>query len=372
MSSHSKFLNTKYFSSLNGLRCLAVIFVIGFHHNGHYSIQGIHNPGLHQVFFRGYLGVDLFFVLSGFLITTLLLAEKELHKTISVRLFYIRRILRIFPLYYAMLTIYAILLVPLLALNQYAKSEFYHNLPYFLTYTSNWFVESGSGIFVFAWTLATEEQFYFIWPHVLKVFKKGMVVLIIAFIIFLNQAALFGLIAPWGFMSSSQNHLVLRIINQISTPICLGCLLSLGLRSRKIYEGLIIFKSPYASAGWLMVLIFCIYWPQEITPAWRLVLAFCLTLFVGSCVYQEKHCLSKILGSRIFSQVGTVSYGMYLFSFASIYAVYELFHFMRWGNPYLECLVSLVLIFMLANMSFYYYERRFLNLKERYQHLSQR
>ena len=368
MPNHREFLNTKYFTSLNGIRCLAVTFVIGFHHNGYYLVQGIKNFGLCPIFSRGYLGVQLFFVVSGFLITTILLREKEFHQTISIKLFYIKRMLRIFPIYYALLILYTIIIVPLWAPTQLLKEEFYHNLLFYMTYTNNWFVERSSAIFVFAWSLATEEQFYLVWPHIVKYFKKWEVVILIALIVILNQLANFNVIGHLGFLSEIQNHFLFRIIRSISTPICFGALLAFALHSEKIYEKLAVFKPKFASILWLIVLSFCIYSPEEITSTWNLVICFCMMLFIGSCVYQEKHYLSKILNSKLFLQVGLVSYGMYLFSFICTYAIRDLFHLMRWGNnPYLEFFASFILIFVLANISFYYYENRFLLIKKQFQ-----
>ena len=160
MTGHSKFLQTKYFSSLNGLRCLAIIFVIGFHFNSSAIVLGMPNFSFHSLFDRGYIGVHLFFVISGFLITTLLLREQQLREKISIRAFYIRRILRIFPLYYATLIFY-IIWVPLSEAPQDTKKDFFYNLPFFMTFTGNWFVDSAA-FFGFSWSLATEEQFYFL------------------------------------------------------------------------------------------------------------------------------------------------------------------------------------------------------------------
>ncbi len=101
----------------------------------------------------------------GILITSLLIRERNDTGTISMTGFYMRRSLRIFPLYYAVLLLY-VALVPVMDQGP-AGSEFFRNLPFFATYTSNWFVpfdESERIIFYFAWSLATEEQFYLTWP----------------------------------------------------------------------------------------------------------------------------------------------------------------------------------------------------------------
>src|SRR4051812_205088 len=94
---HSKFLSTKYFASLDGLRAISILSVIFYH-----------VPELRPYWRTGYLGVHLFFVISGFLITTLLLREKARYGSVSLRSFYIRRTLRIFPAYYLTLVLFLI------------------------------------------------------------------------------------------------------------------------------------------------------------------------------------------------------------------------------------------------------------------------
>lgn len=360
---HQEFLNTKYFSSLNGIRCLAILFVIGFHHNGNYLVQGIKNFGLNQIFLHGNLGVNLFFVVSGFLITTLLLREQRQHQTIFVKLFYARRALRIFPLYYTTLLIYALLLVPYFESNPLRQTDFYHNLPAYITYTSNWFVEKSSAIFVIAWSLATEEQFYLVWPNILKVFKKWGAVIFIGLIIVLNQLAAFNILSPIQFLSESQNHFLFRVIGHLSTPIGLGVLLAFGLNSKAVYEKLFIIKNKTTSCLWFAVMLLCIYYPQELTAVWHLIINMSMMLFVGSCVYREDHVLAKILNSKVFFRIGEVSYGMYLFQIFCLFIARSVFQLMHWINPYFELVLSLVLVFVLASLSYAYYERQFLSLK---------
>src|SRR5437870_3157565 len=91
---YGEFRQTRYFGALDGLRCLSIVAVVAFH-----TLRGTSSP----IVLRGNLGVDLFFLISGFLITTLLIRERSQYGAISLKKFYIRRTLRIFPLYYAVL-----------------------------------------------------------------------------------------------------------------------------------------------------------------------------------------------------------------------------------------------------------------------------
>ena len=149
-----QFSKRRYFSGLDGLRAISVVAVIWCH------VSGPHEFNLLN---QGNKGVDLFFAISGFLVTTLLLREYRARGSISLTSFYVRRSLRIFPLYYAVLLLYCVLVFATMRGTTKA-SEFWDNLPAFLTYTSNWFVTlNGAGshgtTFYFAWSLATEEQF---------------------------------------------------------------------------------------------------------------------------------------------------------------------------------------------------------------------
>ena len=141
---------------LNGMRAIAVTAVVW-----HHSHPGIAELALTR---RGFLGVDIFFVLSGFLITTLLLRERAEFGAISLRQFYVRRTLRIFPLYYAVLLALAAYFT--FARQASEREAFFAGLPFYLTYTSNWF--DASGMMSITWSLSAEEQFYLLWPPLLR------------------------------------------------------------------------------------------------------------------------------------------------------------------------------------------------------------
>ena len=135
-----------YFPQLDGVRAIAALMVIFFH----MAQMGIRIPGLASF---GETGVDLFFVLSGFLITGILLKARE-RDWAEVRTFYIRRTLRIFPLYYG----YLILASALSATIAFWNWIYLQNVPIALG--------APMGNIGHFWSLAIEEQFYFIWPFV--------------------------------------------------------------------------------------------------------------------------------------------------------------------------------------------------------------
>ena len=141
---HGRYLATTRFPSLDGLRCLAIVPVF-WHHCTTGPLAGILG--------RGPLGVDLFFAISGFLITTLLLRERDATGRVAAGAFYARRALRIFPLYYGVLLLYAVnagFFMP----HGEQRAHFLRSLPFFATYTTNWFVDFAVAhpvSFAFAW-----------------------------------------------------------------------------------------------------------------------------------------------------------------------------------------------------------------------------
>src|SRR3954447_22173384 len=124
---YAKFLAQRRFAALDGLRCLAILTVIAHHTSGRRS--GPFSLGV---------GVDLSFAISGFVITTLLVREFRSTGRVHVRRFYLRRTLGIFPLYFAVLGLYVVLVLVTRRSTQSGEA-FVHHIPAFATYTSNWF-----------------------------------------------------------------------------------------------------------------------------------------------------------------------------------------------------------------------------------------
>jgi peptidoglycan/LPS O-acetylase OafA/YrhL len=165
-------IDKKYFPSLDGLRAISV-FLVTFVHLKHHSAIMVHLPG--------WLGVDFFFIISGFLISTLLLREEQDCGAIDLFAFYARRFFRIVPIYSLVLCVYVA--ACLTDAGKWAQLK--HALPYYLTFTNE--LVASHVPFSATWTLGVEEKFYLVWPFVFFVllarFRKRIAVLPVLFVL---------------------------------------------------------------------------------------------------------------------------------------------------------------------------------------------
>lgn len=292
-ASHEAYLLCKHLPGLDGLRALAILEVIA-HHADVGGITG-----------QGFLGVSIFFAISGFLVTTLLLREQSRTGTIARARFHTRRMLRIWPLYFAVLAVYVVA-VTFLEKDAVAKAEFFQNLPYFATFTTNLFVHLEPGariVFYFSWSLAAQEQFYLLWPTVLRRFRGwwGPALAVLAFLAF--QVAVRAV-----FASEWTSPLMLQALSSF-VPIVLGCFAAFALHRRSGFHLL----SRIAGRRWsfpvaLAVVVAAQYVPQ--LP--RLVTDVSVTFLIVAAVLGAAPLATWVLESRPLRHVGVVSYGIYL------------------------------------------------------------
>jgi peptidoglycan/LPS O-acetylase OafA/YrhL len=229
-------------------RCNLVSFLVGYP-----LLSGAGKPSGSS---SGRMGSTHFFVISGFLITTLSLREQKRSGTISIRDFYIRRSLRIWPLYYVTVAIYIGIMLTF-ERNSYRSHTFFHYLPGFLTYTYTWLITQNwpTGPFNLAWTLATEEQFYAFWPLVLRFFRGIWSSVVMITVIALRLAAGYGL----TYRVLLPQSLPTRIVLSIAVPICLGVLLAQALDSERGFQWLsFILGGKWAAPTALAVLAICL------------------------------------------------------------------------------------------------------------------
>lgn len=350
-ATYEAFQATRHFPSLDGLRCLAILPVV-WHHSTPRPLEGLLG--------RGPLGVDLFFTISGFLITTLLLREAASTGRISLSGFYARRTLRIFPLYYAVLALtIAWAWLGLDAGPQ--RDHFFQSLPAYATYTSNWFVDfevPHPVLFAFSWSLATEEQFYLVWPWVLALTRRWWVpVLFMTAALAVDQSANMGLLSQ----VFDASRLPFRMMASIAGPICLGALLAHGLhhpKSHEVFRWLLGWKASAPLA--LVALVVLVGLPEPSLLGIHVVMA----ALVGACCIRPDHGLRLLLDAPAARWVGTISYGMYMLHISAIAGAKRV---LPSSSPTLVVfLVALVVTVGLAHLSFQLFETPFLKLRSRF------
>lgn len=357
-------MRIRFFESLDGLRAISILGVIWTH------VWYVSGPTFYNALIRvpvlrnGAFGVFVFFGISGFLITTLLLREQLKYGRISLRDFYIRRTLRIWPLYYAVLALYVVLVMTL----QHGTGRdhvFFHYLPGYLTFTYTWFAgwQASSAIFNFAWSLSVEEQFYLLWAGLLRFLRGALPMIIMCLMIGLRAATdigALGLIVP-------KDSLVWRMAAGIAVPICLGAILAQLLHSERWFLRFRLFIGHrWAAPIILFVLVASLAPTREIWDWVRWPLA---CLLVGACVIREDNGLAWFLLWKPMAYMGVVSYGMYMLNTLVLDSLKPIFNRLGPHHPLLQFPVAVVCTVLVASLSYRFLETPFLRLKERFSRL---
>lgn len=351
MDHFKSFLSVERFGSLDGLRALSILGVLWEHSS---LWAGMSAP----IATKGFYGVNLFFAISGFLICSLMIRERMKHGAISLRAFYIRRSLRIFPLYYAMLLVYA--LAVFLMEKGPEGQAFFENLPAFLTYTSNWFVEAGQDervIFVFAWSLAAEEQFYLTWPWIEKYASPRGRTIALGALITLVLATQFGLLL-WLLPQGTLTH---TIVWSIPTSIVLGVATAHLTHTRKGFE----FAYSVLGYRWSAPMMLCLLIVTLNFTDFPLIAYFCIAGLVLSCTLREDNGLARLLRWKPMVRIGVVSYGFYLMHMLAFNFGARLGSIAGVANPWVIWLIGCLLAYAAAEVSFSTFERFFLSMKHK-------
>ncbi|HLX67415.1 MAG TPA: acyltransferase [Puia sp.] len=378
-----------YFKNLDGIRFFAALLVLLQHAYGFKHDYSPASPFLERCFSEtGVLGVNLFFVLSGFLISYLLLIEKDSTGTISYRSFYIRRILRIWPLYLGyglVLTFLSPYVVQ--KLGWYNDTDFplmMLNLLFLVFFSVNFqiaFVGTNRGMFEISWSVCIEEQFYLIWPVLLNHFRKRLKILLaIMFGISILSRVFFVLDLPifyphWPHEKPFLiNHVL--IFDQLD-------LFGSGLLAAMLYHNRARYKVFFSRLfkPWIQVLVIVtalLYVLSIIRPdnEWYKLFAehyVCGLLFgyVLLAAVVENSVLR--LEVPLLKTLGKVSFGIYLFHTAICQLVLLAFKKVvghpEWRIVYdlgypLACLAATGVV---AYLSYNYYEMWFLRRKKRFE-----
>ncbi|WP_214459954.1 acyltransferase family protein [Flavihumibacter fluvii] len=358
--------NHKFYTQLEGLRGIAVLMVL----TSHFIIMK-NFPGL-KFLELGFWGVNIFFVLSGFLITEILLKEIYANNSAKdiLRRFYLKRTLRIFPIYY--------LIIILLAIFKVGGTE--SALKWSLTYTLNiqeiWFGGIPNVIFHF-WSLCVEEQFYIIWPFLLLLVPSFFHKRIILFILF-GAALLRFCFAYWQVKNYiSFNHdSMFTCMDALGTGALLAYLkLNEPERLKKILER---FWVPLLLiSSFFLISYYSIKYEIVMQSLGRLVCAFTGFYLVGWGAMHIETRLGKVFENPAARYVGKISYGVYLFHWI-LYFLYAK-QFSEWFKGFFKGKSTLIyfntwfftfIVFVLAtiavaSLSYYLIEKPLLRLKSR-------
>jgi peptidoglycan/LPS O-acetylase OafA/YrhL len=279
---HEQYLQQRYFAPLDGLRAVSILLVITAH-----ATDPVFNP-LH-----GAVGVTIFFVISGYLITTLLLREEEQRGHARIKAFYIRRAFRILPLYYVTLIAY-IILIGVLHLQAGAQS-LWHSLPWYATYQND-LAPRGAGIFGQTWSLAIEEKYYLVWPMVFVVPLLCRLRLTLA-------ASLAALTAAASLWPETRYF-------AIYTPILLGCVMAIVLDRPTLYpHARRLANTPVA----LVLIAALIAWDMAFESGSTVHIVFSvLTVLLFPAILVGPRWLATLLSNRVAVYIGTRSYALYL------------------------------------------------------------
>jgi peptidoglycan/LPS O-acetylase OafA/YrhL len=341
-----------YRPALDGVRGVAIIGVLAFH---------THHLFGWSLLKGGNVGVDIFFVLSGFLITALLIEEWEHAGAISLKSFYWRRALRLVPALLILLTI--LYFVSDLLFVPAEADDTRRGMPIAFVYASDValaFFNIRLGALQHTWSLAIEEHFYLVWPLLLlgalklRVGRKKLVVitLLLAFASAFHRATLQQL----GALAVRTYYGVDTRADALLIGCAAGMCVSWGLfRSRNV-------KPLLAPA--LIFIIACLLTTGFASPFMHLggfaVLASATAVLLVNVVLSPSTLASKVLEYGPLVWLGRISYGVYLWH----YPVFKAASFLRLAWPLKLC-IALAATLLVSALSYYLFEKPALNLKRK-------
>lgn len=307
---------------LDGLRGVAILLVIAFHvfKRADYFTK---NETLHfitSLSFIGWMGVDIFFTLSGFLITSILLNTKGENN--YFKNFYARRALRIFPLYYVFLTV-VLAFSPMIAPE--FTSKLHTALPFLIFYMQNWMVIFGvSGLPAFlsaTWSLAIEEQFYFIWPAIVYYTRRDVLVKVGIGVILISILWRILGVAFW----EDAGQLAVFFYNNTFTrfeELIFGALLAISFTLPLWRDRIRLLALPVFLAAFSAFVLLCVELFPGLIPyygnlpltlwSYTLIAIFSTALMAMLLTYPEKSLIRRIFQNKLLVFFGRYSYSMYL------------------------------------------------------------
>ncbi len=371
------------FKGLNALRFIAAFLVVMHHSETIKKKNGMEHFEWLGLFQNGANAVTFFFVLSGFLITYLLLKEWDKTADIKIKIFYIKRMLRIWPLYFLLIFIGTIALP--IAFNSLNIS---YEMPYNLGQTWVYFFLFLPGLVTYffghhllepLWSIGVEEVFYLIWAPLFKIFQKKLFALLIWVILIKSLLSLLGIL----FIHNELYHYIVHIFK--FEAMAIGGLGAYFLFSNINPIGeLFIFKTPIQILVFSIVVLYLIfhsninniYWNIIFkTPIVSPILIELLFLYIIICVSVVDNSIVKFK-SQALSFLGEISYGIYMYHLLIIFATilllkkYLIQLYAPWNQIVFYTIVSIFTI-LISVLSKYLFENYFLKLKMKLEKLPQ-
>lgn len=333
-----------YRDEINGLRALSFIFVFLFHIGS-------------SIFPGGYLGVDAFFVISGYVITQSLYTDYSKKNSINVLNFFVRRFKRIVPALSLMLISTFVIYAIFYNLKNF-KEIFYSfvssifavsNFIYY-KFSKDYFLESLDNLYLHTWSLGVEEQFYFLYPLLLFIlFKTSKKTILVAILSSLYILSIF------NFKELPFNEFIFDFFSPYLRifEFFFGCIAFYIYNFKKQY---LFFKGFFSNLSILIIIL--ILFLQNYLNNFYLEI-FLMSFSVASLlVFFNKTFLSKIFFLPSIIYLGKISYGMYLWHYPIIYFIESLI-----VNKFLLYFIAFSLTFIIASTSYRFLEKPILNMK---------
>lgn len=381
MSNTSQNQDNIYFPGLNGLRFFAAFLVIIHHIEQNKLLLNLPNnffvPFIETI---GSLGVTLFFVLSGFLITFLLLTEKERFKDISIKQFYIRRVLRIWPLYYLIVVLGLFVLpqfsffdIPIwtenVSNNLGIKSIFFFlilpNVAALITYPIPYAAQT--------WSIGVEEQFYLVWPWIIKYSKKYLLVLIsiILFLLITRNIVEYFYHQSIAVNNPNQDNKLIKALFHYVDHLRIGCMAIGGIGAYLLYfnkqKSISLLFNPLVQLLSWIIIFGLLYTGFEIPFIHHEFFAI-LFLIIVLNISSNRNSWVK-MENGFFNFLGKISYGLYMYHNIAIVLCINLlmkyagFKFDNFYSNFILYVLSFMITICLAWISYNYFEKSFLKFK---------
>lgn len=338
----------------DGIRGVAIVFVILAHLGWKFADGAV-------VF------MDIFFVLSGFLITAVLMQEYQRTGAISLKNFYLRRAMRLFPALFAVLAILAVFALPL---PREEAIKAYRSILITFFYAANWVLAFSPrevlGPLNHTWSLAVEEQFYFTWPCALIFLlrRKWERHYSVALLLAVAAASALHRFLLWNGPASRPR--VYFALDTRLDSILIGCALGLLFSWEMLpkTERQIKMLKIAGRVSSLFILLVVLTSARDSAYLFQGVLTLvsvATTLVILETLYHPTGTVARVLGFRPLVWMGQLSYGLYIWH----YPIFRQFTRFDWA-PFVVTLAKLALTFAVASASYYWLEMPFLRLKSRF------